>query len=245
MPVGAFAERGRLLEFTCAETKSDNRWRLSPDGLTKALDGCHAFAADSNKNVVLGHIGPRKHATPCSRVVLLVAPKNSLCGLLASRRPAPLGRRGINEAMNFQIDVTSTPSTPVPSLPAVATTAAAETVELLKQILEVQREQLSQQKAAAAAHDLAARWRGFLSRWQEEFPDLSDACRKALPALERSYGQLIKDLTDRLTEDDEPLDSDFALQEFLDRYGMRLAQLGTILNLVAPLAEAGPQGETT
>jgi hypothetical protein len=35
------------------------------------------------------------------------------------------------------------------------------------------------------------------------------------------------------------------VQEFLDRYGMRLAQLGTILNLVAPLAEAGPsQGES-
>ena len=41
------------------------------------------------------------------------------------------------------------------------------------------------------------------------------------------------------------LDNDFALQEFLDRYGMRLAQLGTILNLVAPLAESSSQGEST
>ena len=40
---------------------------------------------------------------------------------------------------------------------------------------------------------------------------------------------------------DDPPDNDFALQEFLDRYGMRLAQLGTIINLVAPLAEVGPQ----
>ena len=39
------------------------------------------------------------------------------------------------------------------------------------------------------------------------------------------------------------IDNDFALQEFLDRYGMRLAQLGTILNLVAPLAECSTQGE--
>ena len=38
------------------------------------------------------------------------------------------------------------------------------------------------------------------------------------------------------------LDTDFALQDFLDRYGMRLGQLGTIINLVAPLAEAGAQG---
>jgi hypothetical protein len=91
---------------------------------------------------------------------------------------------------------------------------------------------------------MTARWRAFLSRWQHEFPGLSDACRKAMPHLERCYGQLISDLTDKLSDDDG-LDNDFAVQEFLDRYGMRLAQLGTILNLVAPLAEAGSsQGES-
>jgi hypothetical protein len=35
------------------------------------------------------------------------------------------------------------------------------------------------------------------------------------------------------------------LQDFLDRYGLRLGQLGNILNLVAPLAEAGPQSESS
>jgi hypothetical protein len=142
--------------------------------------------------------------------------------------------------MNFQpIDVTPTlPSSPVEPAPAPAT-PAPETVELLRQILEVQREQLAQQRAAAAAHDATARWRGFLQRWQEEFPDLSDACRKAMPHLERCYGRLIAELTDKLNDENDGVDNDFALQEFLDRYGMRLAQLGTILNLVAPLAEAG------
>jgi hypothetical protein len=144
--------------------------------------------------------------------------------------------------MNFQIDVSSV-STP-PAAPPAAT-PAAETVDLLRQMLDVQREQLNYQRAAAAAHDMTARWRSFLSRWQQEFPDLSEGCRKALPHLERTYGQLIKDLTERLSEEDDPLGNDFALQEFLDRYGMRLAQLGTILNLVAPLAEAGGQPEST
>jgi hypothetical protein len=55
---------------------------------------------------------------------------------------------------------------------------------------------------------------------------------------------MITELTEKLSEDNDPLDNDFALQEFLDRYGMRLAQLGSILNLVAPLAEAGSQGES-
>jgi hypothetical protein len=62
-----------------------------------------------------------------------------------------------------------------------------------------------------------------------------------LPILEQTYGRLITDLTEHLAANgDDPLDNDFSLQEFLDRYGMRLGQLGTILNLVAPLAEAGP-----
>jgi hypothetical protein len=144
--------------------------------------------------------------------------------------------------MNFQIDVTSTQPALPAELPA-APPPAAETVDLLRQILEVQREQLTYQRAAAAAHDMTARWRAFLARWQGEFPDLSEGCRKAMPHLERCYGQLIADLTVRLT-DEGGVDNDFALQEFLDRYGMRLAQLGTIINLVAPLAESGPQNES-
>ena len=44
----------------------------------------------------------------------------------------------------------------------------------------------------------------------------------------------------------DALDSEFALQDFLDRYGMRLGQIGNILNLVAPLAEAaGTQSESS
>jgi hypothetical protein len=56
---------------------------------------------------------------------------------------------------------------------------------------------------------------------------------------------MIAELTERLNDAGDDLDNDFSLQEFLDRYGMRLAQLGTILNLVAPLSEAGPSGEST
>ena len=143
--------------------------------------------------------------------------------------------------MNFQIDVTSTLPTAPPE-PSLAP-QPAETVEVLRQILDVQREQLAYQKAAAQAHDMTSRWRSFLQRWKDDFPGLSEACKKALPSLERSYGQLIVELTDHINVEEDELANDFALQEFLDRYGMRLAQLGTILNLVGPLADAG--GETT
>lgn len=139
--------------------------------------------------------------------------------------------------MHFQFEVTPVTPIPVPEpSPAVAQ------VEILRQILDVQKEQLKQLRAS---HDMGGRWRAFLNRWQDEFPDLAVACRMALPAIERAYGKLMADLTDTVCQDDgDALDTDFALQEFLDRYGMRLAQLGTILNLVGPLAEAGSQGES-
>jgi hypothetical protein len=142
--------------------------------------------------------------------------------------------------MHFQIEAPLVASPPLePPSPA------AETLDLLRQMLEVQREQLGHLRAFTQAHDMGARWRAFLSRWQEDFPGLSDACRKAMPILERSYGKLIADLTDYLCQDgNDALDNDFSLQEFLDRYGTRVFQLGTILNLVAPLAEAGSQGES-
>src|SRR5262249_41636126 len=146
--------------------------------------------------------------------------------------------------MNFQFDVmpyvcSPTPAAEAPPLPT------SETVDLLRQLLEVQREQLNFARAAAAAHDAGARWRGFLGRWQSEFPNLADNCGRSLPLLEHPYAKLVSALTEICEEGDDALDTDFALQEFLDRYGMRLAQLGTILNLVAPLAEAGPPPEAT
>ena len=71
-------------------------------------------------------------------------------------------------------------------------------------------------------------------------------CRRVLPTLERCYGQLNIELTNNLNDQgSDALDNDFALQEFLDRYGMRLAQLGTILNLVGLLADAGTPGEAS
>jgi hypothetical protein len=112
-------------------------------------------------------------------------------------------------------------------------------------MLEVQREQLNLLRVSVAAHDAGSRWRAFLARWRTDFPELPESCRVALPILERTYGAMINELSDQLRQQgSDALDTDFALQEFLDRYGMRLAQLGTILNLVAPLAEASSQGES-
>src|SRR5262249_4909179 len=125
-------------------------------------------------------------------------------------------------------------------------TSGSETPELLRQMLEIHREQLALARAAAAAHDAGARWRAFLARWRQDFPDLAGSSKEALLILEKAYGSMMAEMVEQLRQDgNSALDTDFALQEFLDKYGMRLAQLGTILNLVAPLAEAGAQGEAS
>ncbi|MFQ3651044.1 MAG: hypothetical protein SNJ75_11980, partial [Gemmataceae bacterium] len=134
--------------------------------------------------------------------------------------------------MNFQVDVSSSfTTTPVEKPLPLAT--PAEMLEVLRQLLEIQREQLQLARQAAAAADHGARWRSFIARWQEEFPELAKGCRAMLPKVERAYAQLVSDLLERLENDE--LDSDFALQEFIDRFGMRLAQMGTILNVVGQI----------
>jgi anti-sigma-K factor RskA len=144
--------------------------------------------------------------------------------------------------MQFQFDIASLKPSPADAPLPLAAVPGAEIVSVLRQILEVQREHVA---LLRAAHDANARWRAFLARWREDFPELPQSCQEALPILERSYSALIAELAEFLRQDgNNSLDTDFALQEFLDRYGMRLAQLGTILNLVAPLAEASQQIES-
>jgi len=111
--------------------------------------------------------------------------------------------------------------------------------DLLRQLIDVQKDQLAFHKAQAAVAE--ARWRAFLARWQTDFPDVGHACRQVLPTVERAYLTLVTELADRVKDGDaDGLDNEFALAEFLDRYGMRLGQLGTILSQIGPLADAAP-----
>jgi hypothetical protein len=137
-------------------------------------------------------------------------------------------------------------STPAPVAPKPVDNNLGDVAEVLRLSLEVQREQLAQLKQSAAAQDASGRWRALMARWREEHPSLPEGCKLALPILERAYGGLVAALVEELRDQGpDALDSEFALQDFLDRYGMRLGQLGNILNLVGPLAEAGGQNEAS
>jgi hypothetical protein len=114
-----------------------------------------------------------------------------------------------------------------------------EVADLLRQLIGLQQEQVGLLKLQAASQDSGTKWRTFLARWESEFPNIGSACKQALPALERAYLGLIREVTDRVNaaEADE-LDDEFVLSEFLDRFGIRLGQLGNILSQLAPLADA-------
>ena len=146
-------------------------------------------------------------------------------------------------AMNYPVDASSSMGTGSNELPTPPQPQAETTNDLLRQILEIQKEIVGFQRAQIAAHDHGARWRAFVARWPNDFPELPELCKNAMPQLEKAYGKMILDLVERINEDSEYLENDFGLQEFLDRYGMRLAQIGTLLNLVGPLADIGNNPE--
>ena len=65
---------------------------------------------------------------------------------------------------------------------------------------------------------------------------------ESMPLVERAFLRLLDEITRRLTDEDSPgIDDEFSLSEFLDRYGMRLGQLGTLLNTLGPIADASRQ----
>jgi hypothetical protein len=113
-----------------------------------------------------------------------------------------------------------------------------ELVDLLRQLIAGQQEQVALMRAQVASQDGTARWRTFLARWEGEFPGIGTACKQALPALERAYLALVRELTDKLTADPDTLTDEFSLSEFLDRYGPRVAQLGNLVTQLLPLADA-------
>ena len=150
--------------------------------------------------------------------------------------------------MQFQFDV-APQTAAAPPAPA----GTDSTADLLRQMLDLQRDHLGQiaqsqrdllAQARSQALDNSARWRNLLARWRSDLPELPDHCRQAYPVLERAYVQMVSAMTRELSEQaDDALDSEFAIQDFLDRYGVRLGQLGHMLNIVGTLAEAAHQNE--
>lgn len=120
-------------------------------------------------------------------------------------------------------------------------------VDLLRQMVEIQKEHLNQTRHLVAVQESNnGRWRAMVTRWKDEFPVMPEAAKASLPILEKAYGSILSSMVEELYDKgSDALDSEFAIQDFLDKYGMRIGQMSHILNIVSPLAELHNQTPTS
>ena len=76
-----------------------------------------------------------------------------------------------------------------------------------------------------------------LGQWKQANPDLAHSCRKAAEALSRVQVEFLNTMTEKINHNaDSLMDSDFVLNEFVDRFGPRLAHLNGVLQVLAQLS---------
>jgi putative heme iron utilization protein len=109
---------------------------------------------------------------------------------------------------------------------------------LLSQMLAAQNrqnelmEQLIQQLNAAQRQRSAE-----LGQWKQANPRLAKRCRQAAETLGQIQTQFLENVTDEIaTNGDCMMDGDFMLNEFVDRFGPRLAHLNGVLQVLSQLS---------
>jgi molecular chaperone DnaK (HSP70) len=76
-----------------------------------------------------------------------------------------------------------------------------------------------------------------LGQWKQANPELARACRWAAESLSRVQTQFLENLTEEVNDNAEELmDGEFLLNEFVDRFGPRLAHLNGVLQVLSQLS---------
>jgi multidrug efflux pump subunit AcrA (membrane-fusion protein) len=122
----------------------------------------------------------------------------------------------------------------------------SQTLEIQRQQLDFQRQQLElAREAAQISREQRARQIGELERWQAGHEGVIDHCKETLGKLEQVHAALMGELAEYVGEHHENLvEGDFALSDFVDRFGPRLAHLNTMLAVLRPLAAATKKAES-
>ena len=122
----------------------------------------------------------------------------------------------------------------------------SQSLELQRQSLEIQRQQLELAREAAQVNrEQRARQIAELERWQTGHEDVLEHCKESLTNLEQVHASLMGELANYVSENHENLiDGEYALTDFVDRFGPRLAHLNTMLAVLRPLAVAVRKTET-
>ena len=126
------------------------------------------------------------------------------------------------------------------SRPRESGDAAGEQVSLLRSILAAQDRQNELLEEIVNQLGAAQRQRNQeLGQWKQANPELARSCRIAAEALSKVQVEFLGGMTREIDENsDVLLDGDFMLNEFVDRYGPRLAHLNGVLQVLAQLGSA-------
>jgi hypothetical protein len=85
-----------------------------------------------------------------------------------------------------------------------------------------------------------------LGQWKEANPYLARRCRNAAEALSSVQTEFLQNLTDEITDNAEGfLEGEFLLNEFVDRYGPRLAHLNGVLQVLSQLSSMPSNSSAT
>jgi hypothetical protein len=76
-----------------------------------------------------------------------------------------------------------------------------------------------------------------LHQWRNANPQLAEACRGAAEALSRVQVEYLDRITEEINDTaDDLVDGEFMLNEFVDRFGPRLAHLNGMIQVLAQLS---------
>ena len=113
-------------------------------------------------------------------------------------------------------------------------------VNLLQKLVEGQQQELKLLQEIAHWTGLSHKQRQHeINQWKDTNPDLARSCRIASEALVKVQNDYIHKLTEEAADGYETMmDSEYMLQEFIDRFGPRMAHLGGVLHMVSSLSAA-------
>jgi hypothetical protein len=80
-----------------------------------------------------------------------------------------------------------------------------------------------------------------LGNWKQANPELSRCCKKAADALSKVHVEFLDKITEEVScQFENLLDSEYVFNEFVDKYGPRLAHLNGVMQVLSTLGSGAP-----
>lgn len=143
-----------------------------------------------------------------------------------------------------QIDISNSGTT---SSPPQGLSGTAEVAYLLRELLSAQDRQNELLEELVGQLGASQRQRATeLGQWKQANPELARSCRLAAESLGKVQTEYLANLTEEINENYEILrDGEFMLNEFVDRFGPRVAHLNGLLQVLTQLSSNPDQVNTS